>query len=695
MHETGMHDHSSADRPNRGTNRAWSIRRARKRRRQRNAATIVILCVCAFGILFALRPASASSATLLRQLFSMPAKAADAAPSSAVAQPDSVVQFHNVAPAPAAEDAIVDFGSLERLAILSWQGAKNCGDSFPVTLDGGSGSGSVRFEVTNCSVFPFSGDASDTYTVTITGAGAYSLTAVVSEAASSELRDTKVGVAGKANQMPLSIAGWGGAKDYYHTFDIRVLGGTTGGEISFIADGCTVSPEKGTAATTFTVTVTRVGSYELTAVMQGDSNYGSAYSARQSGCADKSKQASMHIEDWISDASCGDTFPVTIYGGSTREALVLEPLGCEVTQLSSDTYEVCVTAVGPYAVTATRAGNYGYHEASASVSGVAEKALAPSLSVSGWAESKNCNDSFPIHVNGGVSGGTIHFAASGCTVSPAGGTTETSYTVTVTAAGPYSLSASMEAGESHEGAVSRNYHGEAGKGIQGALRADNWNASAPAGSSFEFAVGGGSGSGALCLTTNDGCVARLKSGETNIYVVTVHARAGMDYAINVCKAGDATYTDAEPQTFSGKTARGIQAALSVSGWNESASAGEPFTIGVSGGSGTGAVSFDVEGCKVAAAQDGAFAVTVTALEGKPYSLTIKRAGDDNYAATSAVLSGSTQVASALTPEQAAAIGASAPESVTPLNSIWVYAVLLMILGVALLVLQWSRARKTR
>jgi len=169
----------------------------------------------------------------------------------------------------------------------------------------------------------------------------------------------------------------------------------------------------------------------------------------------------------------------------------------------------------------------------------------------------------------------------------------------------------------------------------------------------------------------------------------------MDYSVSVGKAGDATYADATAQTFSGTTERGIQEALAVSGWNENACAGEPFSIGVSGGSGSGVLTFEAEGCRVAAAQDGSYSVTVTALEGKPYSLAITRAGDDDYAPTSAVLGGSVQAASQLSPEQAAQAGASEAESVAPINSVWVYAILLLILGVALLVLQWSRTRRSR
>jgi hypothetical protein len=134
--------------------------------------------------------------------------------------------------------------------------------------------------------------------------------------------------------MPLSISGWGGGDDYYDRFPIRITGGSTNGAISFQTDGCTVSPEVGNADTTFEITVTRVGAYTLTAKMDGDTNYNTAYSALLSGCSSKSNQSNIRIEGWVSDAKCGEPFVLRVYGGSTSEALSLSASNCTAVLLS-------------------------------------------------------------------------------------------------------------------------------------------------------------------------------------------------------------------------------------------------------------------------------------------------------------------------------------------------------------------------
>ncbi len=691
MDQEGKNAYSKTVLPSRSASRGRSVRNAKIKKRRKTLTLISCILAIAFVAIFALKPASASTKTLL-QSFNV-AEEAEAAPVAEQEAAESIVQFQSM------EDSLInetsDFAlrNVDALSIVSWQGAKNCGDSFSVTLKGAEDGQNVRFATTNCTVFPQNGTADDIYTVTVTGAGAYSLTAITDSDTSESLRDTRNGVAGKADQLPLAVSGWGGAKDYYHSFNINVLGGSTGGAITFEADGCTVSPSTGTSATTFTVTVTRVGSYELTAIMDGNDDYNSAYSACLGGCSAKAKQSDIHIDNWVSEAVCNDTFNVKIYGGSTNEALSIEPLGCTVEQLSSSEYEVHVTTVGPYALTASRAGNYGYYTESTSASGVSGKASAPTLSLSGWSDSKNCNDSFPIRINGGVSDATIHFSASGCTVSPSSGTTETNYTVTVTSAGVYSLIATMDGTSNYLSAATHTYRGESGMGVQSALRVENWIDSAPAGSSFEITVAGGSGTGATSITTDEGCTARLKSGETNIYVISVYPLANTGYSITVGKAADATFEEAKVQTISGTTTGANQVALSVAGWNESVHSGDAFEIKLSGGSGTGDISFEADGCKVtplSGAISDTYTVTVTARENEAYSLRINRAGDDNYMLTTVLHSGN------VTPfEKSATETLLEPVTVGTYSWVYICGGIVILFAVVLLMMQFTGGRRRR
>lgn len=691
MGQAGKRINNDTVQPNRFAKSDRPNRYAKQKRRRKTLTLIACILVLCFVAVFALEPASAATKTLLQSF-----RVAEEEPSAPVEEQasESIVQLQP------AEDALVDSGAdyalqnVGALSIVSWQGAKNCGESFDVTLHGIEEGQSVRFISSNCTVFPQTGSADGTYTVTVTGAGAYSLTAVTDGETADAIRDTRNGVAGKADQIPLNVSGWGGAQDYYDSFRIAVSGGSTGGAITFQTDGCTVSPETGNADTVFEVTVTRVGSYELTALMDGDRNYSIGYSATMSGCSSKSAQAPIHIDGWQDTACCSETFNVSIYGGTTSESLVLQTIGCTVKTVSGNEYEVCVDTVGPYAVTASRAGNYGYFSESTSVSGVSQKASAPLLAVSGWSESRSCNDSFPIRISGGVGGAAISFLASGCTVSPATGTNETNYTVTVTSAEGYSLSAVMDGTDSYESSSTRTYHGQSCKGIQNALHVEDWIDCAPAGSSFEITVAGGSGNGAISVTTDEGCTARLKTGETNVYIISVYSLAKTGYSLTVGKSGDASYEAAAEQTVSGTTAGASQSALLVSGWSENAFSGDSFEINLSGGSGSGAISVETTGCKIepaSAASLGKYTVTVTARENEDYSLKVSRAADDNYLETSVQYTGSVK------PFESTA-SQTLLEPVSTGTYAWVYICggIVLLFAVVLLMLQFrSGGRKRR
>jgi len=652
-------------------------------------ALVAFILFFGLAVIFAYKPASAATRTLLQSLQVDESKQ-QAAPAAAPVNDETIVQFEPTQDAPQAGVSDFAIRDANAISIVAWQGAKNCGESFEVTLKGVSETEPVSFNATNCTVFPLNGTGADTYTVTVTGAGAYSLTA--NKSGNNDLaRDTRTGLAGKADQMPLNVVGWGDGDDYYDHFKIHVTGGSTNGAISFQTDGCTVNPAVGTSETEFEVTVSRVGAYSLTAKMDGNTNYNSAYSALLSGCSSKSNQSKMNIEDWVSDAKSGETFTLRIYGGSTSESITLQTVNCTAVATSKDEYQVTVDGVGPYALTATRPGNYGYNSISASASGVSEKSRPHTLAVSGWSETKNCNDSFPIKVVGGVDGAPITFIASGCTVSPATGTTETKFSVTVTSAGGYSLNAVMGETETYEAEQTRTYHGQSGKGTQNALQIENWNASAPAGTKFEITVTGGNGTGATTLTTNDGCMARLKSGETNVYVISVYPLSGKDYSVSVSRAGDATYEPSAAATFEGTTSGAMQAALAMSGWNNNAFPGSTFDIRLTGGSGDGKIDFAPQGCKVdPAAEEGTYTVTVTALEGETYSLSITRAGDGNYTPTSIEQSGT-----ARNLEEAAVPTIIEPIKTATYSWIYICGGIVLLFGVVLLIMQIANTPRRR
>ncbi len=590
----------------------------------------------------------------------------------------------------------------EDLRITSWQGAKNYGESFSISVEGGSPGGSVHFLTSNCAISPSTGSPGQSFTVTVQNAGTYSLTAIMDgDEEHAEVSDTKRGVGGRADQSPLTVDGWGNAKGYYRTFVIKVSGGSVQGDVTFQTDGCTVSPASGPSGSQFTVTVTRVGTYTLTAVMEGNRNYNAAYSAQQSGVACKADQPPIAISGWQESASYGDVFTVEISGGSTTENLSVTSTGCTVSHVSHTSYEVAIDTVGPYSLTAARAGNYGYNEVSAYRAGVSKKANQPDVSIAGWQNSKNLGDGFGIQLRGGASGGNVHFATSGCTVSPATGTTETTYFVTVSTVGEYTLIAYVDSNQYYNSANSREVKGTAQKAQQPTINVDNWESNASAGSSFDISLIGGGGTGATSITTFGGCSAVLKSPDGNAYTVTVTAKEGEPYGITVSKQGDASYYGVQEQRFDGVATQKGQTSLRVNGWMDAYQTGGSFDIQLAGGSGSGRVSFESEGCTVEPSVgdiDDIYTVTVTVDTGDAYSISVNRESDGIYARTSVLKSGSAR-------PNVANLDASRPleETETPLldggYDVWLLlgmvATLVILLSLALFLQYRDRQRRRR
>jgi hypothetical protein len=251
----------------------------------------------------------------------------------------------------------------------------------------------------------------------------------------------------------------------------------------------------------------------------------------------------------------------------------------------------------------------------------------------------------------------------------------------------------MDGTSNYESAATRTYRGESGMGVQSALRIENWIDSAPAGSSFEITVAGGSGTGATSVTTDEGCTARLKTGETNVYVISVYPLANTGYSITAGKAADASFDEAKIQTVSGTTTGANQTALSTTGWNESVYSGDSFEIKLSGGSGTGDISFEASGCKVTPASGAVtdtYAVTVTARENEAYSLRINRAGDDNYALTSVLYSGNVKPY-----EKSATETLLEPVTVGMYSWVYLCGGIVILFAIVLLMMQFTGRRRRR
>lgn len=144
----------------------------------------------------------------------------------------------------------------------------------------------------------------------------------------------------------------------------------------------------------------------------------------------------------------------------------------------------------------------------------------------------------------------------------------------------------------------------------------------PYGTMFTVASSGGSGSGAVTFAATGSCSI---SGTT----VTVTSGAGT-CSITATKAADTGYASASSTPATVGAAAANQAALTVTGAPGIQAYATTFTVGSSGGSGTGAVSFSVNGsCMLSG-------TTVTMTSGSGICMvTATKAADANYASANA------------------------------------------------------------
>jgi hypothetical protein len=313
----------------------------------------------------------------------------------------------------------------------------------------------------------------------------------------------------------------------------------------------------------------------------------------------------------------GATFTVSSSGGSGTGAVTFAATGsCSV----SGTTVTVTSGAGTCSVTATKAADTGYAIATSTAATVsATPATQTALMVTGVpGAARAYGATFTVASSGGSGTGAVTFGATGsCSVS---GTT-----VTMTSgSGICSVTATKAADANYSSVTSTAAAVAATLATQATLTVTGMPGAAQAyGTTFTVSSTGGSGTGAVTYAATGSCSV---SGTT----VTMTSGTGT-CSVTATKAADANYSSVTSAAATVSAAPATQTTLTVTGMPGTAPYGTTFTVGSSGGGGTGAVTFAATGsCTVSGAT-----VTVTSGTGT-CSVTASKAADANYAgATSA------------------------------------------------------------
>ena len=313
----------------------------------------------------------------------------------------------------------------------------------------------------------------------------------------------------------------------------------------------------------------------------------------------------------------GATFTVSSSGGSGSGAVAFAATG---SCLVSGTTVTMTSGSGTCSVTATKAADTGYASATSAAATVgAAAATQAALTVTGVPMTARVyGATFTVGSNGGSGTGAVTFAATGsCAV--------VGNTVTMTSgSGTCSVTATKAADANYAGTTSAAATVGAAQATQATLTVTGVPGAAQAFSAtFTVSSSGGSGTGAVTFAATGSCF---------VIGTTVSMSSGSGTcAVTATKAADANYLSASSAAATVGAVPANQATLTVLGMPATAAYGATFTVGSSGGSGTGAVTFAATGnCTVSGAT-----VTVTSGSGT-CSVTATKAADANYgSATSA------------------------------------------------------------
>jgi hypothetical protein len=417
-----------------------------------------------------------------------------------------------------------------------------------------------------------------------------------------------------ATQATLTVTGVPAtAQAYGATFTVGSSGGSGTGLVTFGTTGsCLVS------GTTVTIT-SGSGTCSVTATKAADGNYAIATSAAATVNAALATQATLTVTGVPAMAQpYGATFTVGSSGGSGTGSVTFGATGsCSV----SGTTVTITSGSGTCTVTATKAADANYAVATSAAATVnAALATQATLTVTGVpAMAQPYNATFTVGSSGGSGTGLITFGTTGsCSVSAS--------TVTINSgSGICSVTATKAADANYAVATSAAATVNAALATQATLTVTGVPAMAQA-YSATFTVGssGGSGTGLVTFGTTGSCAV---SGTT----VTITSGSGT-CSVTATKATDGNYAAATSAAVTVGATLAAQATLTVTGVPAMAQPyNATFTVGSSGGSGTGLVTFGASGsCSVASSK-----VTITSGTGT-CSVTATKAADGNYAiATSA------------------------------------------------------------
>lgn len=318
----------------------------------------------------------------------------------------------------------------------------------------------------------------------------------------------------------------------------------------------------------------------------------------------------------------GSTFSIGTIGGSNdEEAATYEVIvGSDYADVDANG-KVTINGVGTVTIKASKVGNDNYEPVSTTTTFKSVKAEQKALSIIG-VPSKICiGDKFTITKAGGSGEGKVTYkliAGSEYAV-----LNTSTGEVEVTGIGTVEIQATKASDKNYKKTIT-TIEFTSKKTNQSVLEMTGIPTSVKYGDSFTLKTTGGNGNGAVTYAVTAGSGYASVNAKSGIVKITGVGSV----TITATKAGDATH-EAITQTVTFKSGKTIQNTLKISGVSSRLYAGKIATLKVTGGSGTGTVTYAVTaGSKYAKVDKKTGKISVIGIGS--VTITATKAADTNY-----------------------------------------------------------------
>jgi len=471
------------------------------------------------------------------------------------------------------------------------------GATIEFDVSGGSGTGAVTYAV-NHDTFGQIPVVDNKITQDIS-ASEISYTVIATKYGDTNYNDisaTESFIIQKGNQSNLIFNGLLSSYSYGATIEFDVSGGSgTGTTVTYTVEHPTFGPiPVEDDKITQDISADFI-SYRVTATKSGDTNYYAAISATESFIIQKGNQSNLIFNGLLSSYSYGATIEFAVSGGSGTGAVtyVVEHPTFGQIPVVGDTLSQDISAdFISYTVIATKSGDTNYNPISATDSFIIQKSDQDQLDLSGVRPFYYYGDTIEFDVSGGSGTGDVSYTV----IHPVFGSIpveDDKITQDISVAHIYYIVTATKDGDTnYNAAISAREYFTVQKSDQDQLDLSGVRPFYYYGDTIEFDVSGGSGTGTTVTYTVEHPTFGPIPVVDNKITQDISA-SEISYTVIATKDGDTNYNDISATEYF-TVQKSDQDQLDLSGVRSFYSYGATIEFDVSGGSGTGAVTYIVE-----------------------------------------------------------------------------------------------------